>query len=168
MRIDARARVIKVRSLARSFKYAGRGVTFCIKNERNMRIHLVTAAYVYAFSPFYHFTQTQYILITLTVGMVLSAEAVNTALEALVNLETQSYDNLARIAKDAAAGAVLICSVFAFAIGLVLYLKPPVIIAVVGFLVANPFWGMLFLVSLPICVAFIFDLPRFGTTIRKR
>lgn len=168
MRIDARARVIKVRSLARSFKYAGRGIAFCIKNERNMRIHLVTAAYVYAFSPFYHFSQTQYILITLTIGMVLSAEAVNTALEALVNLETQSYDNLARIAKDVAAGAVLICSIFAFIIGLVLYLKPPIIASVVGFLLNNPFFGVLFLVSLPVCAVFIFDLPRLGTTYRKR
>lgn len=160
MRIDARARVTKVWSLARSFRYAGRGVAYCIKNERNMRIHLVFAAYVFAFSPFYAFTQTQYILLLLTIGTVLSAEAVNTALEALVNLETQSYDNLARIAKDVAAGAVLICSVFAFAIGLLLYIKPSVIVCIFWFLVTNPLWGVLFVLSLPVCSAFIFGMPR--------
>jgi diacylglycerol kinase (ATP) len=167
MRYDARARVIKVRSLSRSFKYAGRGIAYCVKNERNMRIHLVVAAYVLIFSPFYAFTQTQYILLLLTIGIVLFAETVNTAIEAIVNLETQCYDNLARIAKDVAAGAVLICAIFAAAVGIILYLKPVTIMYIIHFLVANPVLGVLFLLSLPAATAFIIGLPRQAVKTKK-
>lgn len=160
MRTDTPSRVIKVRSLARSFKYAGRGVAYCVKNERNMRIHLVTACYVLVFSVFYNFTQTQFILLLLTIGIVLFAEAVNTAIEALVNLETQCYDCLARIAKDVAAGAVLICAVFALAVGIILFIKPATISYIVYYLTANPLAGTLFIISLPAAAVFIFGLPK--------
>jgi diacylglycerol kinase (ATP) len=155
-----RTGAVKVKSLARSFRNAGKGVKYCVKNERNMRIHLVVAAYVLIFSIFYNFTQTQYILLILTIGMVLFAEAVNTAIEAMVNLETQCYDSLARIAKDVAAGAVLICAIFALAVGIILYLKPATIAYILYYLVVNPLWGVLFLVSLPAALFFIFGLPR--------
>ena len=160
MRTDTRSRVIKVKSLARSFKNAGRGVMYCVKNERNMRIHLVTASYVLIFSPFYHFSQTQYILLLLTIGIVLFAEAVNTAIEALVNLETQCYDHLARIAKDVAAGAVFICAIFALAVGIILFFKFTTIFYILNYLISNPFAGALLVISLPVATAFIFGLPR--------
>lgn len=157
MRDNTRTRS-KVRSLARSFKYACRGILYCVKNERNMRIHLVTTAYVLMFSLFYSFTQTQYILLLLTICLVLFAEGVNTAIEAIVNLETQSYDSLARIAKDVAAGAVLICAIFAVIVGIILFLKPATIIYIVHYLIDNPFWGILFLLSIPAALVFIFGL----------
>ena len=150
----------KVRSLARSFKCAGNGIFYCIKNERNMRIHLTAAIYVLVFSLFYDFSTTQYILLLLTIGMVLFAEAVNTAVEILVNLETQWYDSLARIAKDVAAGAVLICAIFAAIVGIILYLKPATIAYIVIYLIKNPLLGILFIVSLPVAAAFIFGPPR--------
>lgn len=159
--------VRKVKSLAQSFKFAFRGIFFCIKNERNMRIHLTAAAYVLTFSVFYNFSSSQYLIIFLTIGMVLSAEALNTAVEALVNLETQSYDSLARIAKDAAAGAVLICAAFAFVVGIILYLKPDIIAHIINFLLQNVFWGILFILSLPASAVFIFGIPS-GTALFRR
>lgn len=152
----------KVRSLARSFRYAARGIVYCVKNERNMRIHLVVAAYVLIFSLFYEFSQTQYILLLLTICSVLFAETVNTAIEAIVNLETQSYDSLARIAKDVAAGAVFICAIFAAVVGIILFLKPATIVYIVHYLITNPFWGILFLLSIPASLIFIFGLPKKG------
>lgn len=160
MRTEPTIPVKTVRSLARSFRNAANGVKYCIRNERNMRIHLTVAAYVLAFAPFYAFTQTQLLLLLLTIGLVLFAEAVNTAVEALVDLETQCYDHLARIAKDVAAGAVLICAVFAAAVGLILYLRPATIALIARFLVADPVWGIIFIISLPLSAAFIFGLPR--------
>lgn len=160
MKTDARRGVLKVRSLARSFKNAGRGVLYCVKNERNMRIHLVVATYVLIFSPFYAFTQAQYLVLLLTIGIVIFAETVNTAIEVLVNLETQCYDHLARIAKDVAAGAVLICAIFAAAVGIILYLKPLTIMYIAHFFVVNPILGALFIVSLPAAIAFIMGLPQ--------
>lgn len=84
------------RALCKSFLYAFHGIRFCVKNERNMRIHLAVAVLVTAFSLVYGLTGTEYALLFLTMGAVLSAEAVNTAIEAVVNLESPSYNALAR------------------------------------------------------------------------
>ncbi|CDZ24798.1 diacylglycerol kinase [[Clostridium] cellulosi] len=151
--------VKKVKNLAQSFRYAIRGIVHCVKNERNMRIHIVVAAYVLIFSVFYNFSATQYLILLLTIGMVFFAETVNTAIEALVDLETQSYDSLARIAKDVAAGAVLICAVFAVVVGIILFFKPAVIAQIFSFLIHNILYGVLFLLSLPASAFFIFGLP---------
>lgn len=152
----------KVRSLAKSFKNAFNGLFFCIKNERNMRIHLTAAFYVLVLSPFYHFSSGQFLLLLLTIGVVLFAEAVNTAIEALVNLQTQSYDQLARIAKDVAAGAVFICAIFAAIIGFILFLKFDVIANILRYFLENWILGVLMIISVPAAVLFIC-----GFSIRK-
>lgn len=152
-------RVQNVKSIARSFRNAFKGVLFCIKNERNMRIHLTTSVYVLAFSPFYHFDSGRYIMLLIVIGMVLFAETVNTSIEAVINLHTQWYDNLARIAKDVAAGAVLICTFFATAVGCILFFKPAIIMYIVHFLFVYPIWGCLFLISMPVTALFIFCWP---------
>lgn len=95
----------------KSFRYAFRGFVFAVNNERNMRIHIVVAILVAVFAFLYGLQTTEYALIFLCFGLVIAAEMFNTAIEALVNLETPSYDHLARIAKDVAAGAVLISAV---------------------------------------------------------
>lgn len=124
-----------------------------------MRVHLVITAYVLVFSSFYDFTKTQYVLLILTICSVLSAEALNTAVEAIVNLETQSYDSLARIAKDVAAGAVLICAISAAVVGIILFLEPATIAYIARYLIGNPGWGILFLLSIPAALVFIFGPP---------
>lgn len=148
--------VEKVRSLARSFRFAFRGVRYCIRNERNMRIHLVIAGYVLVFSLFYHLTGLEYAILLIVIGTVLCAEAINTAVEAAVNLHTQAYDTIARIAKDAAAGAVLISAIFAAAVGCIFFLKPDILIMIVEFLFKYPWYGGAFLISLPASLLFIF------------
>lgn len=156
-------RARRVRSLAKSFACAWRGIVFCVKNERHMRIHLTVGAYVLVFAQFYRFSAITYALLLLTIAIVIAAEAFNTAIEAIVNLETQSYDNLARIAKDVAAGAVLICAVFAAAVGIILFLKPATILYILNYLATHWLWCGLFLISLPAAAAFIFFFP-----LRKR
>lgn len=148
-----------VRSLARSFKYAWDGIAYCIRNERNMRIHLTVIAYVIAFSFFYDFDELHYAVLFLCFGLVLFAEAVNTAIEAMVNLEAESYKPLARIAKDVAAGAVLITALCAFVIGCWFFIKPDKIRMIVDYLSIHLFLGIAFLISLPLAVMFIFLFP---------
>ena len=70
------------RALFKSFLYAFRGVRFCVKNERNMRIHLAAAVFVTVFSLVYGLTPGEYAVLFLTMGAVVAAEAVNTAVEA--------------------------------------------------------------------------------------
>ena len=107
----------QTRALGRSFLYAFRGIRYCIKNERNMRIHLAAAVFVTAFSLVYRLEPLGYAVLFLAMGAVISFEAVNTALEALVNLASPAYHNLARIAKDVAAGAVFMAALAAIAAG---------------------------------------------------
>lgn len=149
----------QVRSLAMSFVYAFRGVGYCIRTGRNMRIHLVVTVYVLAFAPFYRFETAEFLLLLVAIGLVLFAETVNTAIEVLVDMEKPCYNISARIVKDVAAGAVLICAVFAAAVGVILFGKPDVLAHIGRTLWENWPLGVLFLFSLPAAAVFIFRRP---------
>ena len=69
----------------RAFGYAFQGLWRCINYERNMRIHIVAAAFVLVFSLFFSLTGTEYAVLFVLIGLVMSLEAVNTALEAVGN-----------------------------------------------------------------------------------
>ncbi|MEG0116432.1 MAG: diacylglycerol kinase family protein, partial [Hydrogenoanaerobacterium sp.] len=107
----------RIKNLIVSFRNAARGVAYCVNNERNMRIHIVIACYIVLFSRFFSLTQAQFALMLCAIALVIAMEMINTAVEVLVNIASPSYSALARVAKDVAAGAVLVCAAFAFAIG---------------------------------------------------
>lgn len=132
------------RALFKSFLYAFRGVRFCVKNERNMRIHLAAAVFVTAFSLVYGLTPGEYAVLFLTMGAVVAAEAVNTAVEAVVNLESPSYNELARIAKDVAAGAVLLTALSACAVGVCLFFRFPRLTETLHRILTTPWMLLLF------------------------
>lgn len=132
------------RALFKSFLYAFRGVRFCVKNERNMRIHLAAAVFVTAFSLVYGLTPGEYAVLFLTMGAVVAAEAVNTAVEAVVNLESPSYNELARIAKDVAAGAVLLTALSACAVGVCLFFRFPRLTETLLCILTTPWMLLLF------------------------
>lgn len=146
----------ELRGLFKSFRYAFRGLWFCIKNERNMRIHITAAAIVLPFAFLYNLTRVEYALLILLMGLVMVCELINTAMEALVNLGSPSYDSLARIAKDVAAGAVLMCALAAVAVGIALFAKPDKLIATFLKIATNPFYLLLFLTLIVLGVFFIF------------
>ena len=113
------------RNLRDSFVYAFRGLIYCLRGERNMRIHLTAGALVLWLSGYYQLSATEIVLLLLSVGLVISTEMINTAVEVLVNLETTTYHPLARIAKDVAAGAVLVCALVSVGVGLVVFWDIP-------------------------------------------
>jgi diacylglycerol kinase len=86
-----------------------------------MRVHCCAAFYVLIFMPFYGFSTAEKALIFLTIGSVISAEAFNTAIESAVDLVTSEKRPLAKLAKDAAAGAVLITAAAAAAVGIAMF-----------------------------------------------
>jgi diacylglycerol kinase (ATP) len=149
----------RVRSLARSFQNAIKGVSYCIRNERNMRIHLTIAVYVLVFSTFYHLTALEYSVLFLIIGLVLAAEAFNTAVESIVNLNIACYNKFAREAKDVAAGAVFICAAFAAAVGFMLFFNVETLQNIFIYLYSNLLFGIIFIVSLPASLFFIFCYP---------
>lgn len=105
----------------KGFKYAFEGIVYCVKTQRNFRFHICAAVFVTAFSFFYELTRGEYALLMLTFALVLSSELVNTAVESAVDLYSTERNSLAKIAKDAAAGGVLVTAAFAVIVGVLLF-----------------------------------------------
>lgn len=151
------------RGLAKSFRFALRGLKFCILNERNMRIHLVALAFVLYFASLFGLTKDEWVLLVIVLALVIVCEMLNTAIEALVNLSTSSYNNVARIAKDVAAGAVLLTAVMAVVVGCILFIRPEKLYALVSLLIGQPLLVIPFLILLiagPVFVVFGSRLKR--------
>lgn len=107
-----RAKALQVApNLFASFKFAWAGLSYAFVTQRNFRIHVLVGSIALALSIYFHLPSVEFAVIGLTVGGVLTMELLNTALEAVVDLTVgQSYHFLAKIAKDCAAGAVLIAA----------------------------------------------------------
>lgn len=116
------SRVKRNQTLLRSFKVAIQGIADTTQKERNMRIHGLCAGAVMIAGIFFELHYVEWALCIFAIGLVISMELVNTAIEATVDLMTESYHPLAKCAKDAAAGAVLVSSIAAACIGLVIFL----------------------------------------------
>lgn len=108
-------------AILQSLNWAFEGVIHVLRTERNMRIHfaLATGVLILAFS--YGVTKLELMALLVAISFVLIAEMVNTAIEATIDLATTSFDPLAKMAKDIAAGAVLIAAVNAVVIGYLVF-----------------------------------------------
>ncbi len=102
--------------LASSFRYAGRGLwlAFC---QRNFRFHLLATVSVLFSGWWFGISPWQWGLLTVAITLVVAMEIINTAVEYVVDLASPGYAELARMAKDVAAGAVLITALAALALG---------------------------------------------------
>lgn len=108
-----------------SFRYAWAGVCYAFQTQRNFRIHVVVGLVAVGLSLALHLSRVEVAIIGLTIGAVLTMELLNTALESVVDLTVrQTYHELAKIAKDCAAGAVLISSLAAVFVAGSLLLPP--------------------------------------------
>lgn len=113
---------MKSRSLADSFFFAWRGLKFAVVSQRNMKIHLLAAIAVLLAGFLWHITSVEWALVLIVMALVMTAEVINTAIECAVDLVTREMQPLARKAKDAAAGAVLLAAGFSVIIGLIIFL----------------------------------------------
>ena len=108
-------------NLLLSFKYAGQGVSYAFRTQRNFRVHLVIGTIALSLSIYCQLSAVACSIISLTIALVLVLELLNTALEAIVDLTVgREFHQLAKIAKDCAAGAVLIAAIAALIIASVL------------------------------------------------
>lgn len=118
-------------SLFVSFRYAWAGLTYAFFTQRNFRIHLLVGSVAIGLSLWLHLSRVEIAVIGLTSGLVLTMELLNTALESVVDLTVkQTYHELAKSAKDCAAGAVLISAIAALLVAGSLLLPP--LLAVLG------------------------------------
>jgi len=113
---------VRSRSLLARLNYAIEGVVHALRAQRNVRIHLVIAVIVLIASLFFRISRFEFIAIVFAIGLVLASELGNTAVEATVDLATDGYNPLAKIAKDVAAAAVLISAITAVVIGYLVFI----------------------------------------------
>ena len=108
-------------NLLHSFNYAFDGIVHALRYERNMWIHFGIAALVLIAGLFFALTRVEVIALLVAISFVLITEMFNTAIEHVVDLVTDQDDPRARIAKDVAAGAVLIAAVNAVAVAYLVF-----------------------------------------------
>ena len=105
----------------RSVQFAAQGIAFALKHERNMRIHVVFAVLAILLIIILEVSKTEILFVLLALFMVMASELMNTAIEKTLDLAKPEVHPLAKAAKDCAAAAVLLCTIFAVIVGLVVF-----------------------------------------------
>jgi len=109
------------RQRLRSFRYAFRGILFMVKTQHNFWIHLVVVVLVIIAGFLFCISLTEWALVIFAMGLVLSAETFNSAIEQLTDLANPDIHPKAGRVKDLAAGAVLLTAMAAALIGLLIF-----------------------------------------------
>ncbi len=105
-----------------SFKYASHGIWQALKDGPNLQIHILFGIIAILLGLIFQITYFEWLIIILLIGLVISLELTNTAIEETVDYFTQNLHPGAKRAKDVAAGAVLIAAITALIIGLFIFL----------------------------------------------
>ena len=112
----------KSQNLFHTFKNAGRGVRLSVKSERNIKIHFFIAFLVILFALLLRMSVTRVCILVIAISNVMVAEFINTSLEfGLDAIFHNKYSKLVGMAKDIAAGAVIVASIFSAIIGISLF-----------------------------------------------
>ncbi len=131
---EIRARTVtphtRAHRLKDSFRYAYAGLAYCFRTQRNFRIHLAIGMLGAVAGFLLNLSLLEWAIFVLTVGLVLAAEMVNTMIESLVDLVTGEYHELAKVAKDVAAGIVLLTSAGSVLVGALIFL--PKLLSLLG------------------------------------
>ena len=112
---------MKMKDMVESFNHAINGIVDAARTERNMRIHILAALIILFACFFFDISKLEFLALAITITMVISAELVNTAIEAVVDLNTNYYHPLSKIAKNTAAGAVLVTAINALLVGYIIF-----------------------------------------------
>lgn len=113
---------MRATTLPRSFGYAFAGLWYLLWTQRNAKIHTAMGAAAIALGVVLQIERGEWLVLVLTIALVLATEGCNTAIEAVVDLASPEIHPLARVAKDVAAGTVLLASMASLAVGLILFL----------------------------------------------
>ena len=116
---------------------------------------MAVALYVVLFALYFDLSRGEWAALLLTIGLVMGAEALNTAVERTVDLACRERCETARIAKDAAAGAVLLCAMAAVGVGIALFARGDVWLSILADFRACIWKPLLLLLSVPLAVWFV-------------
>ena len=148
-----------MKELFKSFGYAFQGILTALTKERNMRIHIVCMAYMFFFLfafDFFEITRTQLAILFVACGLVIGAELINTAIEAVVDMHGEEHTQYGKIAKDCAAGAVLIFAIFSVLCGIAIMYQPKAFSLLFEYFISSPVALVIFIISVIIFTIFIF------------
>ncbi|MDO8683089.1 MAG: diacylglycerol kinase [Armatimonadota bacterium] len=147
---------MRLKNPLNGFKYAAEGVVHVFRTQRHMKFHFLIMALVLLLSLVWNLQRWEVLILLFSISLVLVAEMLNTAVEAMVDLVTQSYHPLAKFAKDIAAGAVLIAAVNALAVGFLLFFGDNRWEELPEFISPHrPHWTMMFLVGVILLMIYI-------------
>ena len=118
---DERKQTKGLKKCVNSFKYPMSGLRYAYKNEQNLAVDVGVALLLLIFGFIFKINKYEWAILVLTIGLVISCELMNTAIEAVVDLVTEEYHPLAKVAKDTAAAAVLIFALVAVVVGLIIF-----------------------------------------------
>ncbi len=109
-------------TLIRSFGFAFQGIFYVIRTQRNMQIHLAAGLLVIIAGLIFGVGPVEWAALLTTMALVYALEMINTVVESIVDMITREYHPLAKVAKDVAAGAVLVAAIFAVGVALAIFL----------------------------------------------
>ena len=110
------------RKLRKSFSFAIAGVKYTLKTQPNMRVHLGLAFIAIMAGIVFQISSSDWLALVIVISFVFILELINTAIETLVDLYTIEYHHLAKVAKDTAAGAVMVAAGMSVCVGLIIFL----------------------------------------------
>jgi diacylglycerol kinase len=107
--------------LAFSFKYAVEGIYYAFRDNLNLKVHLIVGIIVISLALILRINYLETVIISFLILFVMAAEMINTAIEEMVDLITTEHKQKAKIAKDVAAGMVLLSAVGAAIVGILIF-----------------------------------------------
>jgi diacylglycerol kinase (ATP) len=113
------------KSILRSFQFAWEGLSFCFSTQRHMRFHFAIMVLTLCAAWGLRVSQVEMLHVLLAMVLVLISEMVNTAIEYTVDLATDSFDERAKVAKDVAAGAVLLAALYSIIVAAIVFSNNP-------------------------------------------
>lgn len=114
--------MVEHRTLMKSFQYASEGIWFAVKDNQNLRLHLLAAVVVVILAIIFKVGAFEMGILGVMILLVLCTEMINTSIEEMTNLISREHSKEAKIAKDVSAGMVLLTSVGSVIVGFLVFL----------------------------------------------
>ena len=152
-----------MKAFIKGFGYAFRGIAFGVINERNMRFHVSIFIYMMFFLLHYDFfevSKTQFAILLMMSSLVMAGELFNTGIERAADAATLEKNEFVKIAKDAAAGAVLVLAIFSVAVGIIILYQPSAFTEMFCYFKNNPLYIAVLAVTLILDGMFILSGPK--------
>ena len=152
-----------MKAFIKGFGYAFRGIAFGVINERNMRFHVSIFIYMMFFLLHYDLfevSKTQFAILLMMSSLVMAGELFNTGIERAADAATLEKNEFVKIAKDAAAGAVLVLAIFSVAVGIIILYQPSAFTEMFCYFKNNPLYIAVLAVTLILDGIFILSGPK--------